>query len=109
MSSVPNRAPNVITLAGAITPAELNHINAAGALALTLALPTVDGQILRFIDETGHAHVITIAPNGSPPTAGLNGGSNSTLTFNGTKGSAVELISRNGNWYTGPLNGVAVA
>jgi hypothetical protein len=109
MSSIPNQNPNVITAAGAVTPGRLNHINAAGALALTLALPTVDGQIVSFIDETGHAHVITVAAVGSPPTSGLNGGSNTTLTFNGPKGSAVELVGRNGNWFTGPLTGVAVA
>lgn len=109
MSNVPNRTPNVITAAGAVTPVEFNHINAAGALALSLALPSVDGQTVNFVDETGHAHVITITAVGSPPTSGLNGGTNTTLTFGGAKGDGCQLIARNGNWFTGWLTGVTVA
>ena len=110
MSSVPNSAPNVITANGAITPGKFNNINAAGALSsLTLAPPSIDGAEIWFTDETGHAHVITVSPVGSPPTAGLNGGSNSTMTWNGTKGSSIGLMSRNGSWYTLPTTGVTVA
>lgn len=110
MSSVPNAAPNVITANGAITPARFNLLSAAGALALlTLALPTIDGQQIAFTDITGHAHVITITAVGSPPTTGLNGGTNSTLTFNATKGSSIELVSYNGSWWTLPETGVTVA
>jgi hypothetical protein len=111
MSNVINRTPNVITAAGAVTPGtEYNHINATGAIALTVAAPTVDGQIMSFIDETGHAHTIVCTGAGSPPTAGLNGGTTAnTLTFGGTKGDSCQIISRNGFWYTLNLNAVTVS
>lgn len=100
-ASVPNRAPNVITAAGAVTPSGLNSINAAGALALTLAAPTVDGQRAMFTDETGHAHTITTPAN-------VLNGAHTTLTFGGTAGQSAELFSRNGKWWAALLNGVTV-
>ena len=56
MSNIPNRIPNVVTAAGLVTPSEYNHINAGGVLALTLGVPTVDGQTCSFVDETGKRH-----------------------------------------------------
>lgn len=112
MSNIPNFAPTVISASGAVTPVNkgLFHITKSSAAALlTLVAPDTDGQQMVFIDESGKAHTITIAAVGSPPTAGLNGGAVTTLTFNATKGSSVELYSRNGSWFTGPLNGVALS
>jgi hypothetical protein len=102
MSFAPNKAPNVVTAAGLVTPASLNSINAAGALALTLAAPTFDGQEADFIDETGHAHTVTMV------TANNLNVNKNVLTFGGTAGSSFSLWSRNGKWYTGYLNGVTI-
>lgn len=109
MSSIPNRTPNVITAAGAVSPALFNHINAAGNLALTLAAPIADGQEVNFVDETGHAHTLVIGIVGSPPTSGLNSGLKSTITFNGTAGSFVRLVSRGLNWWALDQNGVSLS
>lgn len=108
MSQVPNRNQTVVSASGAVAPGDgLYHITKAGVAAITLVDPTVDGQRMVFIDEGGHAHTIVVTPD-SPPTVGLNGGVVSTITFNGTAGSAVELISRNGSWWTGARTGVAL-
>lgn len=111
MSNTPNRAPNLLTASGALAAgAALNHITAAAVIALTLVAPTVDGLEMLFIDEGGHAHTIVATGAGSPPTAGLNGGTtNNKLTFNGTIGSSVRMVSRNGFWWSASLNGVAVS
>ncbi len=109
MSNVPNSAPNVITAAGAVTAAKFNNIHAAGALALTLASPTIDGQEIWFTDETGHAHTIVVAAAGSPPTSGLITGEVTTLTFGATAGDSVGLMSRNGFWQLLALNGVTIS
>lgn len=110
MANVPNQAPNTISAAGAVTPSRFNHIIASAAIAMTLAAPTYDGQSVSFIDETGHAHTLVCTGAGSPPTAGLNGGTTSNeLTFGGAKGDSVELVSRNGFWWTVVLNGVTVS
>jgi hypothetical protein len=107
MSSVPNKAPNLLAASGAITPVDgqAQNITKAGIAALTLALPTEDGIRFAVIDETGYDHVILVG--GSPPS-GLNA-AHGTLTFNGTAGSSVELLSRNGRWWTVNLNGVTVS
>jgi hypothetical protein len=111
MPNVANRNPNVITAAGAVPPgAGLNHIAATGAVALTVAQSTVDGQEMTFLDEGGHAHTVVCTGAGSPPTAGLNGGTTAnTLTFGATKGSSVTIIARNGFWWSTALNGVTVS
>lgn len=103
MSQVPNRTLNVITAAGAVTPgSEYNQINATGALALTIASAPVDGQIMSFVDETGHAHTIVCT--------GLNGGTTlNKLTFGAAIGDSCQLIARNGFWWTLNLNGVTVS
>jgi hypothetical protein len=113
MSSVPNLAPIVLSAAGAVTavaPYATYAITAAGAIALTLAAPTEDGIELTLVDEGGHAHTLVATGAGSPPTAGLNGGTtNNKLTWNGTAGSGAVIYSRNGFWWTISLNGVAVS
>lgn len=101
-TSVPNGAPTVVTAAGLISPSKQVGINAAGVLALTLAAPVQDGQEINIIDETGHAHTVTMVTSNT-----LNVNRN-VLTFGGTAGSAVSLFSRNGHWYTGYLNGVTI-
>lgn len=107
MSSLPNAAPNVLSASGAITPGGgYFAITKAGVAALTLALPTIDGQRMLIQDVGGHAHTIT-APIASPPTAGFNG-TLSLITFNGTIGSWVELIGYNGSWYA-RSSGVTIA
>jgi hypothetical protein len=113
MSNVPNFAPVVLAAAGAVTaiaPYATYAITAAGAIALTLAAPAEDGIELTFCDEGGHAHTLVCTGAGSPPTAGLNGGTtNNKLTWNGTIGSAATIYSRNGFWWTLPLSGVTVS
>lgn len=102
MSSIANKAPNLITAAGAVTVGAINSINAASALALTLALPTIDGQEALFVDETGHAHTITT------PATGVNGALH-ILTFGGTAGQGCHLVSRNSSWWTVSVNGVTAS
>lgn len=110
MSNIANRLANLLSASGAIAFASgLFHITKPGTGAFTLAAPDADGYQMTLIDETGHAHTIVVTAVGSPPTAGLNGGGVTTVTFNGTKGSAVELVSRAGSWWTGPLSGVALS
>lgn len=113
MSNVPNQAPIVLTAAGAIVavaPFATYAITAAAAIALTLAAPVADGIELTFVDEGGHAHTIVCTGAGSPPTAGLNGGTtNNELTFGGTKGNACTIYSRNGFWWTCALASVTVS
>lgn len=74
---------------------------------LTIADPIAgadDGKILRILDITGKAHVITDA------TSGFNGkGSSGTLTFGTAAGDYVELIAYGGKWYTGAISGVTAA
>lgn len=106
MSTTPNANQSVLSGDGAVSPAPgLFHITKAGAAALTLALPTVDGQKLGFIDETGHAHTIVC---GGSPANGLNS-THGTLTFGGTVGDSCEIVSRNGLWWTLSLNGVTAS
>ena len=101
MSNVPGKPQTVLSASGAISAAPgLYHITKAGVAALTLANPDPDGIQMTLVDEGGHAHTITVPIVGSPPTAGLNGGTKSIITFNGTAGSSVELISRAGSWWT---------
>lgn len=108
MSNIPNVAPNVLAASPAAIAGGDNAITYAGVGAFSLAAPSVDGQRITVWDEGGHAHVITVASVGSPPTSGLNG-IHTTLTFNGTAGSSVRLVARGSNWFVESLNGVAVS
>ena len=110
MSNYPNRPVTVLSASGAISPQAADNyfaVTKSTAAALTLALPTVDGQRLIVQDVGGHAHTIDV-PIASPPVAGLNG-SKARATFNGTLGSFVELLSYNGSWMVLGASGVTVA
>ena len=114
MSQVPNRAPQTLSTAGAVTLSDITFLlsvsSPPAALALTLAAPVVDGIIANVISQDTQAHTLVCTGAGSPPTAGLNGGTtNNKLTWNGTKGSSVTLTSFNGFWYSSNLNGVTVS
>lgn len=106
MSQVPNRIPQVISTAGAISPSGLNFIlsttSPPAALAMTLAAPTVDGLQYEFTSQDTQAHTLVC-------TAALNGGTSlNKLTWGGTKGSSVTITSLNGFWWSSALNGVTV-
>lgn len=63
----------------------------------TLATPTAtthDGYRARFISTTAFAHVISVA------SGKVNGGANTTITFGGAIGDAIELEAYQGVWYT---------
>lgn len=114
MSQVPNRQPQVLSTAGAITPSGLNFLlsvtSPPAALALTLAAPAADGIQLEFFAQDTQAHTLVCTGAGSPPTAGLNGGtSQNKLTWGGTKGASVTITSLGGFWWSSALNGVTVS
>lgn len=104
MSSVPNKSAGLLAAAGAITPSDglPQHITAPAAIALTIAAPPADGIRFPVIDEGGHAHTLTF------PAGTLNG-AHTTLTWNGTAGSSIDMISRSGKWWTIALNGVTAS
>jgi hypothetical protein len=78
-------------------------ITAAGVAALTLAAPVAgspanggnDGQELKVIDTSGHAHTITT------PASGING-VHHIATSGGTAGDAITFTAYNGAWYCNP-------
>jgi hypothetical protein len=85
-------------------------LNSAGVDACTLATPVAgaqnaggdDGKILTVLDVGGHAHTITTAANAIVP-------SHHVLTFNGTKGSYIDLMAYNGVWYVQASIGVTAS
>lgn len=85
------------------------QLNAAVAEACTLATPVSgpqplgdDGKTIFIYDNSGKAHTVTTAAN---KIINLK----STLTFNGTKGSNIELIAQGGIWIPrGTPSGVAI-
>jgi hypothetical protein len=78
-------------------------ITAAGVAALTLAAPTAgspanggnDGQELKIIDQSGHAHTVTT------PSNDING-SHHVLTSGAAAGDSVTLTAYNGVWLCNP-------
>jgi hypothetical protein len=78
-------------------------ITAAGVAALTLAAPVAgspanggnDGQELKILDQSGHAHTITT------PANGING-NHHIATSGATPGDSVTLTAYNGAWYCNP-------
>jgi hypothetical protein len=78
-------------------------VTAAGVAALTLAAPVAgspanggnDGQSLKIIDTSGHAHTVTT------PANGING-VHHILTSAGNVGDDVTLTAYNGVWYVSP-------
>lgn len=114
MSQVPNKNPQVITASGAISPSSITFLlsgaSPPAAMALTLAAPTVDGLQFDFISQDTYAHTIVCTGAGSPPTAGLNGGTTlNKLTWGGTKGASCTLTSSLGFWWSSNLVGVTVS
>jgi len=72
----------------------------------TLATPTVtthDGYTMTFVSTTGYAHVISVA------SGKVNGGTNTTLTFDTNVGSHVTLVAYQGVWYTTSSAGVTIS
>jgi hypothetical protein len=80
-------------------------ITDAGVGAYTLAAPVAgapaaggnDGQTLRIVDGTGHAHTITT------PANGINGNKH-IATCAGNIGDEIVLRPFNGKWITNPTN-----
>jgi len=78
-------------------------ITAAGVAALTLALPVAgspasggnDGQELKILDASGHAHTVTTPANGINTTHHI-------LTSGAAIGDSVTLTAYNGSWLCNP-------
>jgi hypothetical protein len=77
--------------------------------ACTLATPVAgspaaggnDGLEITVVDNGGHAHTVTTAANKITP-------SHHIITFNGTQGSFITLIARNGFWIPVQQSGVTI-
>lgn len=77
--------------------------------ACTLATPVAgapsaggnDGLEITIVDNSGHAHTVTTAANKITP-------SHHIITFNGTQGSFITLIGRNGFWLPVQQSGVTI-
>lgn len=84
-----------------------SFIETAGVDACTLATPVAgapsaggnDGLEITIVDNSGHAHTVTTA-------AGVITPAHHVLTFNGTQGSFITLVARNGKWIPVQLSGV---
>jgi hypothetical protein len=96
---------------GAVPPiCGTSFLETAGVDACTLAAPVAgapaaggnDGLEITIIDNGGHAHTVTAPANAITPAHHL-------LTFNGTQGSFVTLIARNGKWLPVQQSGVAIS
>jgi hypothetical protein len=101
----------ISALSGATLPVVgTSFIETAGVDATTLATPVAgdpslggnDGLTITIIDNGGHAHTVTAAANKIV-------GNKHLLTFNGTLGSFVQLVARNGIWIPLALSGVTVS
>ncbi len=87
-----------------------SFIETAGVDACTLATPVAgdpsvggnDGLEITIIDNGGHAHTVTTA-------AGIITPAHHLATFNGTQGSFVTFIARNGKWLPLALSGVTIS
>ena len=84
-----------------------SFIETAGVDACTLAAPAAgspaaggnDGLSITIFDNSGHAHTVTTPANAIVPA-------HHVLTFNGTQGSFVTLVARNGKWLVEASSGV---
>jgi hypothetical protein len=87
-----------------------SFIETAGVNATTLASPVAgapsaggnDGLEITIVDNSGHAHTVTAAANAITPSHHL-------ITFNGTQGSFVTLLARNGKWIPVQSSGVTIS
>lgn len=102
---------NSFASAGAAVPiCGTSFIETAGVDACTLAAPVAgdpaqggnDGLEITIIDNSGHAHTVTTPANAITPAHHL-------ATFNGTQGSFITFIARNGKWLVLASNGVTVS
>lgn len=83
-------------------------ITKGSAAALTLAAPVAgddDGSRLTIVSETAFAHTVT------QTTPGFNNGSTAAdvATFGAAAGNCLELVARNGVWWTTQAKGVTLA
>ena len=87
-----------------------SFIETAGVDACTLATPVAgapssggnDGLSITIFDNSAHAHTVTTAANVIVP-------SHHVATFNGTQGSFVTLVARNGKWLVEASSGVVMS
>ncbi len=87
-----------------------SFIETAGVDAATLAAPAAgapsaggnDGLEITIVDNSGHAHTVTAPANAITPAHHL-------VTFNGTQGSFVTLLARNGKWIPTASSGVTIS
>ena len=95
------------TATDAITFPGSTYVTYAGVDAMTLALPTAgafgtgnDGDILRIVSTTAHAHTITVATAGHLILGGSGGSAYTTATFtDAVVGDFLLLQAYNGYWY----------
>ena len=95
------------TATDAITFPGSTYVTYAGVDAMTLALPTAgafgtgnDGDILRIVSTTAHAHNITVATAGHLILGGSGGSAYTTATFtDAVVGDFLLLQAYNGYWY----------
>jgi hypothetical protein len=103
------------TVPGSTNPTNMpicgtSFIETAGVDATTLAAPVAgapssggnDGLEITIIDNGGHAHTVTAPANAITPAHHL-------ATFNGTQGSFVTFVARNGKWLVGASAGVTIS
>lgn len=79
---------------GAITiPGGYVILDKAGAIAATLADPTVDGLEITVISATAQAHTLDLV-------SGVDGGAADVGTYGGAIADRVTLFSYDGSWWT---------
>lgn len=102
---------NSIAAVGAAVPiVGTSFIESSGVDACTLATPVAgdpsaggnDGLEITIVDNGGHAHTVTTA-------AGIIVPAHHLATFNGTQGSFVTFIARNGKWLVLASSGVTIS
>ena len=102
---------NAVPAVGAAVPiAGTSFIESSGVDACTLATPVAgdpaqggnDGLEITIVDIGGHAHTVTTAAGVIVPAHHL-------ATFNGTAGSFVTFIARNGKWIPLAVSGVTIS
>ena len=91
------------TVGGALPVVPGTYIlNGAGALAMTLAAPAVDGIVIKVLALTAHAHTVTT------PANKING-ADDTATFASAVGNNVVLESINGLWLVQSSVGITLS
>lgn len=104
LSQPPGGAVSTVPICGT------SFIETGGVDACTLATPVAgapsaggnDGLEITIIDNSGHAHTVTAAAGVITPAHHL-------ITFNGTQGSFVTLVARNGKWIPVQQSGVTIS